>query len=155
MKARPAFFRIGAAAVTSWLPAGPITPTMLEFDAIDWARTDAFAGSSCVSPCTIEIWSLCVLFHVVAKNCAQCSWSLPIDAAGPVNGPSMPICTGFEHDWGVSALAVLLAGLAVAASTPANAAAAPIVPIRALLLSIEPPSASTRCPGPDDSVVNG
>ena len=91
MNARPAFLRIGATAVTSWLPAGPMIPTMLEFEAIDCATTDAFAGSSCVSPCTIVSWSLCVLFQLLAKNCAQCSWSLPIDAAGPVNGPSIPI----------------------------------------------------------------
>ena len=82
MNARPAFLRIGAVAVTSWLPAGPMRPTMLEFDAIDWATTEAFAGSSWVSPCTIVSWSLCVLFQLLAKNCAQCSWSVPIDAAG-------------------------------------------------------------------------
>jgi hypothetical protein len=66
MKASPPFFKIGAEAVTSWLPAGPITPRMLEFDAIDCATTDAFAGSSWVSPWTIVSCSLCDLFHVSA-----------------------------------------------------------------------------------------
>ena len=66
--ARPAFFRIGAAAVTSWLPAGPITPTMLEFDANDCDTVEAIAGSSCVSPWTMLILTACVLFHCVGEE---------------------------------------------------------------------------------------
>ena len=141
MKASPPFFRIGADAVTSWLPAGPITPRMLEFDAIDCETTDAFAGSSWVSPWTIVIWSLCVLFHVLAKNCAQWSWSSPIDATGPVNGPIMPIWIGFEHEsTGSAAEAVRVAGLAAAAKTSATDAHALPIPISSALLTIKPPS---------------
>ena len=90
--------RIGAAAETSWLPAGPITPTMLEFDANDCDTVEASDGVSCVSPWTMLIFTACVLFHSVVKNSAQCSWSSPIDATGPVNGPSMPIWIGFVHE---------------------------------------------------------
>ena len=120
-KARPAFLRIGAAAVTSWLPAGPITPTMLEFDANDCATVEAIAGLSCVSPWTMLILIGCVLFHWVAKNSAQCSWSSPIDATGPVNGPSMPIWIGFEHETpDGAAAAVFAAEVAVAGEHERN-----------------------------------
>jgi hypothetical protein len=57
-KTSPAFFRMGATAVTSWLPAGPTTPTMLELDANDCATVDAIAGLSWVSPWTIASLSL-------------------------------------------------------------------------------------------------
>ena len=55
--ARPAFLRIGAAACTSSLPAGPMTPTIEPFEANDCATVDAFAGSSCVSPWTSLIFT--------------------------------------------------------------------------------------------------
>ena len=85
-------------AVTSSLPAGPITPTMLEFDANDCATVEAIAGLSCVSPWTMLILSLWLLFHWAAKNSAQWSWSSPIEATGPVNGPIIPIWIGFAHE---------------------------------------------------------
>ncbi len=55
--ARPALRRIGAVACTSSLPAGPMTPMIDLFDANDCATVDAFAGSSCVSPCTSLIFT--------------------------------------------------------------------------------------------------
>ena len=127
--------------MTSWLPAGPITPTMLEFDANDCATVEAIAGFSCVSPWTMLSFTEWLLFHWVAKNSAQCSWSSPIDAAGPVNGPSMPIWIGFEHETeGAAACAVFTAGLAVAAKASASDRARrshrqSVVP----LLTIKPP----------------
>ena len=75
--ASPAFLRIGAAAETSWLPAGPITPTMLEFDANDCDTVEASDGVSCVSPWTMLIFTACVLFHSAtqslcsATNCSK------------------------------------------------------------------------------------
>ena len=133
--------------MTSWLPAGPITPRMLEFDAIDCATTDAFAGSSWVSPWTIVIWSLCVLFHVLAKNCAQWSWSSPIEATGPVIGAIMPIWIGMDRPFasehesvGSAADLVFAAGLAAPANTSAVAAHALPIPISSALLNIQPPS---------------
>ena len=50
--ARPAFFKIGATASTSSLPAGPMMPTIDLFEANCCATVDAFDGSSWVSPCT-------------------------------------------------------------------------------------------------------
>src|SRR6516165_7017073 len=124
--ASPAFLRIGAAAETSWLPAGPITPMMLEFDANDCDTVEASEGVSWVSPWTMLIFSACVLFHSDAKNSAQWSWSSPIDATGPVNGPSMPIWIGFLHET-VAGFAACdsAADVAVPASTSATAAHAP------------------------------
>ena len=63
-------------------------------DANCCATVDAFDGSSCVSPWTIfSLGRMRRRFHCETKNCAQCSWSLPIDAAGPVMGAIMPIET--------------------------------------------------------------
>ena len=102
--------------MTSWLPAGPITPTMLEFDANDCDTVEAIAGLSWVSPWTMLILTRVRLVPLTsAKNSAQWSWSSPIDAAGPVNGPSMPIWIGFEHETPAGAAAAdFAAGLAVA-----------------------------------------
>ncbi len=52
--------------MTSWLPAGPIRPTMLEFDAKDCDTVEAIAGSSWVSPWTMLILILCDAFHRLA-----------------------------------------------------------------------------------------
>jgi hypothetical protein len=70
---RPALRRIGATAITSSEPAGPMTPMILPFEANCCATVDAFAGSSCVSPWTSLIFSLLFLFQLLKKNCAQCS----------------------------------------------------------------------------------
>ena len=140
-KARPAFFRIGAAAETSWLPAGPITPRMLEFDANDCETVEASDGVSWVSPWTMLILTGWVLFHWVVKNSAQWSWSSPIDATGPVNGPSMPIWIGFLHEAPAGALAAcdFAAGVAVPASTSAAVAHAPPAAIVIAFLTMKPP----------------
>ena len=90
--------RTGETAVTSSLPAGPITPHDARVEANDCATVEAIAGFSCVSPWTMLIFGLRSRSRVFAKYSAQCSWSSPIEATGPVNGPMMPIWIGFEHE---------------------------------------------------------
>src|SRR5262245_38031656 len=113
---------------------------MLEFDANDWDTVEASDGVSCVSPWTMLIFTGCVLFHSDAKNSAQWSWSSPIDATGPVNGPSMPIWIGFLHETvGVFAACDLAADVAVPASTSAAVAHAPPTAIVIAFLTMKPP----------------
>ena len=52
-----------------------MTPTIALFEANDCATVEAFAGSSCVSPCTSFSFGEFALsaFQFEMKNCAQCS----------------------------------------------------------------------------------
>src|ERR1022692_4867500 len=101
-----------------------MTPMIEELEANDCATVEAFDGSSCVSPCWSVILTLFFLlaFHRARLNCAQCSWSLPIEPAGPVIGASMPSCTPFEHDAVAVEETWCVAGRAAAAATTARVA---------------------------------
>ena len=50
MNASPARPNSGPTASTSWLPAGPMTPTILLLETNCWVTVVAWAGWSCVSP---------------------------------------------------------------------------------------------------------
>ncbi len=52
MNAMPARPNSGPTAWTSWLPAGPTTATIFEFEVNCWVTVVAWAGSSWVSPWT-------------------------------------------------------------------------------------------------------
>ena len=58
MNAMPALAISGPTASTSWLPAGPTTATIFEFEVNCWVTVVACAGLSWVSPWTIEIFVL-------------------------------------------------------------------------------------------------
>ncbi len=99
---------------------------MPALDANCCATVDAFDGSSCVSPWTSLSRGLFfgLRFQTSTKYCAQWSWSLPMEPAGPVIGASMPICT-------VPQPADLAAGLAtadVATTAAVTAATSPTAP---------------------------
>lgn len=55
--------RIGPAAATFWLAAGPTTPMILAFEANCWATVEASAAESWSSPSTRlkRVW--CVVFQ--------------------------------------------------------------------------------------------
>src|SRR5579871_697179 len=134
---------------------------MLELDANDCATVEEIDGSSWSSPWTMLSLSAWLAFHWVTKNSAQCSWSSPIEATGPVNGPIMPIWIGFEHDTVGAAFATAAdAVLATPATATAAATVAPAIAISSPLLSIKPPSniwgksatASNRRPRVHDGV---
>jgi len=166
MNANPAFVRIGVTAVTSCEPAGPMIPTIELFDANCCATVEAFDGSSCVSPCTIFSFGVCVLFHSETKNCAQWSWSPPIEAAGPVIGaiipsetvpeqppvpppPALPVEAGVV---GAAVVSVLPPPPPQPAATTASASAAPAAAARTALIAFRlPRSAGLKrrvTPGP-------
>src|SRR5215510_7299329 len=90
MNAMPALDISGATARTSWLPAGPTTATIFEFEVNCWVTVVACFGSSWVSPWTIEIFVLLTRLSLATASCAKCSCSCPRTATGPVSGPSMP-----------------------------------------------------------------
>src|SRR5439155_13032774 len=91
MNAIPARAMGPPTASTSWLPAGPTTATMLEFEMNCWVTVVACAGCSCVSPWTIVILVLLAALSASRASCAKCSCSVPRTATGPVIGPSNPI----------------------------------------------------------------
>ena len=79
-------------ALTSWLPAGPTIATILSF-ATNWRVTVvAWAGCSCVSPSTTEIFVLFFALSCSTASLAKFSCSPPICATCPVIGASTPIC---------------------------------------------------------------
>src|SRR5579862_7541254 len=121
MNPSPAFLKTGVTARTSWLPAGPTTPRIFEFDANCWLTVDASAGFSCVSPWKTWIFGELVLFHRAAMYCAQWSWSAPIEAAAPVIGAMTPMVTPLLHE--IFVFAVTCAA-AAGADLPADRAAA-------------------------------
>src|SRR5439155_660117 len=91
MNAIPARAMGPPTASTSWLPAGPTTATMLEFEMNCWVTVVACAGCSCVSPGTIVSLVLLAALSASRASCAKCSCSVPRTATGPVIGPSNPI----------------------------------------------------------------
>src|SRR5215472_2814704 len=91
MNASPARAISGPTALTSWLPAGPTTATIAEFEVICWVTVVAIEGVSCVSPWTSEIFVLLAELSMASASSAKCSCSWPSVATGPVSGPSMPI----------------------------------------------------------------
>jgi hypothetical protein len=80
----------GPTAATSWLPAGPTTPRILELETNCWVTVVACAGWSWVSPWTSEmlVWLAALSWEMA--SCAKCSCSAPSWATGPVIGPSKP-----------------------------------------------------------------
>src|SRR5215469_37443 len=91
MNAIPALANSGPTASTSWLPAGPTTPTIELFEVNCCVTVVAWAGLSCVSPWTIVILVLFAALSMDTASSAKCSCSWPSTATGPVSGPSMPI----------------------------------------------------------------
>src|SRR5215469_14383836 len=91
MNARPALAISGPTASTSWLPAGPTTATIFEFDVSCWVTVVACAGLSWVSPWTSVILVLLAALSIDSASSAKCNCSWPSTATGPVSGPSMPI----------------------------------------------------------------
>ena len=73
MNASPARPMAGPTALTSWLPAGPTTATMLPFEMNCWVTVVACAGLSCVSPWTSVIWVLFAALSIATASCAKCS----------------------------------------------------------------------------------
>ena len=90
MNGIPALAISGPTASTSWLPAGPTTATIFEFEVSCWVTVVAWAGLSWVSPWTIEILVLLARSSLATASCAKCNCSCPRTATGPVSGPSMP-----------------------------------------------------------------
>src|SRR5271167_2336511 len=90
MKAIPARPIGPPIASTSWLPAGPTTATMLEFEMNSWVTVVACAGFSCVSPWTRVIFVLLAALSIDTASSAKCNCSVPSGATGPVIGPSNP-----------------------------------------------------------------
>src|SRR5271169_1189980 len=126
MKAIPARSMRPPTASTSWLPAGPATPTMLAFEVNCWVTVTAIAGLSCVSPCTSAILVPLAALSIATASSAKCSCSVPSGATGPVIGPSNP--TDATHDF-------------VLADPPA-AAALLLLLLPLLLLLLQPATAS-------------
>src|SRR5215475_5326982 len=91
MNGSPALAISEPTAWTSWLPAGPTTATILEFEVNCWVWVVAWAGSSWVSPWTSVIFVLRAALSSLTASCAKCSCSCPSGATDPVSGPSMPI----------------------------------------------------------------
>src|SRR5438045_7819445 len=123
MNAIPALAIRGPTACTSWLPAGPTTATIFEFEVNCWVTVVACAGFSWVSPWVIEIFVLLARLSLATASCAKCSCSWPRNATGPVSGPSMPIVA--THDLvAVPLELLLLPPLLQPATTSAPSAAA-------------------------------
>ena len=114
MNGSPARAISGPTASTSWLPAGPATATIFEFEVNSWVTVVAWAGFSWVSPCTIEIFVLLAALSWLTASSAKCSCSCPRLATGPVSGPSMPIEA--TQDLVLAAAAAACAAAAAAAS---------------------------------------
>ncbi len=93
MKAMPARPNSGPTAWTSWLPAGPTTPTIFEFEVNCCVTVVAIDGVSCVSPCTSVMFVPLALLSSATASLAKASCSPPSDAAGPVIGPWKPTDT--------------------------------------------------------------
>src|ERR1700730_17883096 len=91
MNAMPARDMGPPTASTSWLPAGPTTATMLEFEMNCWVTVVACAGCSCVSPWTSVIFVFLAALSVASASCAKCNCSAPSGATAPGMGPSSPI----------------------------------------------------------------
>ncbi len=91
MKAIPARPIGPPIASTSWLPAGPTTARMLEFEMNCWVTVVACAGFSWVSPWTSVICVLLAALSIATASCAKCSCSWPSGATEPVIGASNPI----------------------------------------------------------------
>ena len=142
MNGSPARAISGPTASTSWLPAGPTTATIFEFEVSCWVTVVAWAGFSWVSPCTIEIFVLLAALSWLTASCAKCSCSCPSVATGPVSGPSMPIEATQALVVAVPPLALLLPPPllphAATARAPSAVAAITIVPF------MERPSISMR-----------
>src|SRR5919197_1000508 len=100
-KPRPAPFRAPVVAFTSFEPAGPTTPSTFEFEPSACAPLTAsavpLAEPSIVSSLTNLIFVLCVRLYWLLKKFAQCTWLIPIEAAGPVNGAISPIRRVLPH----------------------------------------------------------
>ena len=81
MKPSPARPNSGPTASTSWLPAGPTTPTIFEFEMNCWVTVVAWAGISCVSPWTSVMF---VPLAALSLNTASLRMQLlrPSGAAG-------------------------------------------------------------------------
>src|SRR5215469_7953267 len=124
MKATPALPNSGPTASTSWLPAGPTTPTIELFDVNCCVTVVAWAGLSWVSPWTIVILVLLAALSMDAASSAKCSCSWPSTATGPVSGPSMPIDVAHV----AAAAFVLDPELPHPASTSAPSAVAAMIP---------------------------
>src|SRR5262252_8138668 len=140
MNARPALAISGPTASTSWLPAGPTTATILEFEVNCWVTVVAWAGLSWVSPWTIVIFVWLTRLSLSAASCAKCSCSCPRTATGPVSGPSMP--TEATHDL-VAPLALvplLLVPLLLVLPQPATASAPTAAAATITLDFMGPPS---------------
>src|SRR5438477_1307599 len=149
-KPRPAPFSAPVVAFTSFEPAGPTTPSTLAFEPSACAPLTASAvpldAPSIVSSLTNLIFVLCVPLYVRWKYCAQCTWLIPIEAAGPVKGAISPIDRVLPHLTSDATLAEAADGAAArfvvadAAATVANAASASTAAIAIALLLIRTPS---------------
>jgi hypothetical protein len=84
---------------TSWLPAGPMTPSMREFDDRRSATWIACAVSgSCVSPDTIRNLARgCVRLYRETKKRTHLICCCPSEAASPVSGAATPIVRVLPH----------------------------------------------------------
>src|SRR5580704_393933 len=91
MNARPARPISGPTAWTSWLPAGPTTPTIFEFEVNCCVTVVACAGFSWVSPWTRVMLVPLALLSSAMASLAKASCSSPSTATWPVIGASMPI----------------------------------------------------------------
>ena len=91
MNAMPARPNSGPTAWTSWLPAGPTTATIFEFEVNCWVTVVACAGISWVSPWTSVMFVPLALLSAATASCANASCSSPSTATWPVIGASMPI----------------------------------------------------------------
>ena len=91
MNAMPARPNSGPTASTSWLPAGPTTATIFEFEVNCCVTVVACAGISCVSPWTSVMLVPLALLSAATASWANASCSSPSTATWPVIGASMPI----------------------------------------------------------------
>src|SRR5690242_14158325 len=139
MNASPARAISGPTASTSWLPAGPTTATIFEFEVNCWVTVVAWAGLSWVSPWTIVIFVWLARLSRRTASCAKCSCSCPSTATGPVSGPSMPVEATQDLVVPPALVPPVLLVLLLAQPATASAPAAAAATITLVFIWVRPP----------------